>query len=281
MRLGINSFLLSSGFTNADLPMIRQFHDWGADVIELAVVQPEHLDVSQLKQALQESGMANVPLCGAYTPERDLRGTEIQQRACLEYMERMIALAESIGSSMIAGPMYSATGRCALQTPQEKEDQAELVAGHMSSLCKRAADAGVTLAIEPLNRFETDMVNTLDQAAALIERTGADNLKIHVDTFHMHIEEDDPVSAMRKHAGLIGHFHASASHRGIPGRDQIDWPAICNELKDTEYDGDIVVETFALENDVIARAASIWFQRFETAEGLGRESMQYLRKLIQ
>ncbi len=277
MRFGINSFLLSSGFSNDDLPMIAQFKEWGADIIELAVHEPEKLAVPALQQALDAADIAIGPVCGMFPPDRDLRGTAEQQQNTVDYVGKLIDLASELGSTIVAGPMYSSVGRCNLHTEAEKEQQSDLIARNLEKLCAKAEQAGVTLAIEPLNRFETDCVNTLAQARALIEKVGSPALKIHADTFHMHIEETNSAEAVREVADLIGHVHASASHRGIPGKDQVDWVGIFAVLQDVGYDGDIVIETFSTDNDTIARAASIWMQRFDSPEQLAREGLGFLR----
>ena len=280
-KFGVNSFLLTSGFTNADLPLIRQFRDWGADVIELAIHEPERIDIPALRRALDDAGMAQVPVCGMFPPARDLRGTAEQQRAGREYLARLIDLAAQLGSQIVCGPFYSSVGRCGLHTETEKRQQRDLIARNLEAPCRRAEQAGVVLALEPLNRFETDCVNTLGQARTLIEQVGSPALKIHIDTFHMHIEEDNSAAAIRAAGSLIGHVHASASHRGIPGRDQVDWAGILTALRDIDYRGDIVIETFALDNDTIARAASIWMQRFDSPEQLAVEGLGFLRQVAQ
>lgn len=128
-----------------------------------------------------------------------------------------------------------------------------------------------------LNTFMVSSGFTLEQAAELIEVVGASNLKIHADTFHMHIEEDGTAAALAKYGPLIAHVHASASHRGIPGRDQVRWEQVFEVLHDIGYAGDVVLETFALENEVIARATSIWFPRYDSPEQFARESFRFLR----
>ncbi len=280
-KFGVNSFLLSSGFTNDDLPMIQQFRNWGADIIELAIHEPERIDIPALRGALDDAAMEQVPVCGMFPPERDLRGTAEQQRACQEYLGRLIDLAAALGSKIVCGPFYSCVGRCGLHSDTEKQQHRDLIARNLEEPCRRAEQAGVVLAMEPLNRFETDCVNTLGQARALIEQVGSPALKIHIDTFHMHIEENNSAAAIREAGPLIGHVHASASHRGIPGRDQVDWNGVLTALGAIDYRGDIVIETFALDNDTIARAASIWMQRFDSPEQLAVEGLGFLRELTE
>ena len=277
MRFGLNSFLVSSSFSNTDIPWIEVFKGWGADFVELAVLHPGELDVPALRRALSDAGMENNPVCGMFPPQHDLRGDTAQQQSCLDYTRRLIDLAAALGSKTVAGPFYSSVGRCHLHTEDEKRAQFDLVAGHLRTLSGEAEKAGVTIAIEPLNRFETDFINTLAQARRMIEAVGSPALKIHADTFHMHIEEDHSATAVREAGALIGHVHASANHRGIPGRDQVDWVGVFQALREIHYSGDMAIETFPMDNTTIARAASIWIQRYDTAEQVSREGLRFLR----
>ena len=276
-KIGINSFLLSSGFTTADLPMIEQFKSWGADMIELAIFEPEKVDVRALIQSLEKAGMEDCPVCGAFSPDRDLRGTEEEQQNSLTYVSQLIDLASEIGTKVVAGPLYSSVGRCGQHTDSEKQQQSDLVARNLSTLCAKAEKAGITLAMEPLNRFETDFMNTIDQATTMINKVGSPALKIHIDTFHMNIEEGNPAEAVRMAGSLVGHVHASGSHRGTPGTGHVDWLGIFGALKAIDYSGDIVIETFTTDNKTIARAASIWFQRFDSPEQLVRDGLRFVR----
>ncbi|MGJ8651818.1 MAG: sugar phosphate isomerase/epimerase family protein [Opitutaceae bacterium] len=277
MRFGLNTFLVSSGFSDAELSLIPQFKAYGADVIELAVVEVAAVTPSKLSAALQESDLERPVICGALIPGRDLRGSAEAQAAAVTYIDELINLAKQVGSTMVCGPFYSETGRTDRYTAEERESQLECIATHLRGLCQRAADAGVTLAIEPLNRFETDCVNTLGQAVALIERVGHPALKIHIDTFHMNIEEDDSVAAILAAADHIGHVHASASHRGLLGKDQVDWAGVLSALKSIGYKGDIVIESFSMDNEILARATSIWRSLYDSPEQLSVDGLNFLK----
>lgn len=277
MRFGINSFLLTPAFTTDAIPVMEQFKAWGADIAELAILDPDAIDPAAVRRGMEAVGMENCPICGIWPESRDLRGTEDAQQNSLAYVNALINLATEIGSTMIAGPVYSCVGRCNLHTATEKQQQQDLVAGHLETLCARAEKAGVTLAMEPLNRFETDFINTLGQATAMIEKVGSPALKIHADTFHMNIEEDNPAAAIQTAGHHIAHIHASGSHRGTPGTGHVDWNGIFGALKAIDYRGDICIEAFTADNDAIVRAVSIWLPRFDTPAQLARDGLAFLR----
>lgn len=276
MRFGLNTFLVSPGFTDADLPLMTDFKAWGAQVIELAIVDPSAVDVNQLQAALAAAGLEQPVICGAFGAGRDLRGTPEQANRSTRYISELIDLAEALDSRIVCGPMYSETGRSGAHSPVEREAQLEQIAANLKPLCAKAEAAGVVLALEPLNRFETDCINTLEQAADMINRVGSPALKIHIDTFHMNIEEDDSGAAIRRYAEHIAHVHASASHRGLLGQDQVDWSGVLAALHDIEYGGDVVIESFSKDNTVIARATSIWRRLYESPEQLAVEGLQFL-----
>jgi D-psicose/D-tagatose/L-ribulose 3-epimerase len=281
MRLGLNTFLVSPGFTDADLPLIATFEKYGAQLVELAIVEPASVSVSKLKTALASSRLEQPVICGAFGSGRDLRGSPSEVANTTQYVSELIEIAHALGAKIVCGPMYSRTGRSGAHTAEERESQLDQIALGLEKLCGKAEDAGITLALEPLNRFETDCINTIEQAVEMIDRVGSDALKIHIDTFHMNIEEADSGAVIRHYAEYIGHVHASASHRGLLGEDQVDWTGVLGALHYTGYQGDIVIESFSRENQVIAKAASIWRKLYDSPEQLAVEGLQFLKKTWQ
>ena len=277
MRIGLNTFLVSPGFTDSDLALIYEFKSYGADVVELAIVEPSKVSAPKLKATLVESGLERPIICGAFGPGRDLRGGPEEVATSFTYIEDLIDLAVVLDSKIVCGPMYSETGRSGAHTAQEREAQLTQIAEALKPLCAKAESAGIVLAIEPLNRFETDCINTLEQGVALIKQVDSPALKLHIDTFHMHIEEDDSASAIIKYGPYIAHVHASASHRGLLGEDQVDWKGILGALQKIAYEGDIVIESFSEGNKTIARAAAIWRRLYDSPKQLAVEGINFLK----
>ncbi|HAV14217.1 MAG TPA: xylose isomerase [Opitutae bacterium] len=278
MRFGLNTFLVSTGFSDADIPLIQEFKSYGADVIELAIVDVSGITASKVVDALKTANMERPIVCGAMVPGRDLRGTAEEQQHSIQFISELIVLAEQLGSKVVCGPFYSETGHADRYSAEEREAQLNLITENLKPLCKQAEAAGLIIAIEPLNRFETDCINTLAQATDLIERVGSPALKIHVDTFHMNIEEADSAAAIMAAADHIGHVHASASHRGLIGEDQVDWSSVLAALKAIHYQGDIVIESFTSDNEVLAKATSIWRKLYDSPRQISVEGIQFLQE---
>jgi D-psicose/D-tagatose/L-ribulose 3-epimerase len=134
--------------------------------------------------------------------------------------------------------------------------------------------------MEPLNRFETDFMNTADQALRMVKDVGSPVLKIHLDTFHMNIEEKNQPKAIRKVGKLLGHFHACGTDRGTPGNDSLDWPPIVSALKSVGYKGDVVIESFTTDVKVIAKAAAIWRRMEPTRDEIAVKGLKNLKKFF-
>ncbi len=280
MRLGINTFLFTSPFTNDSTALFKQFERWGFDTIEIPIEDPSHIDPHHVKRELDKHGLACGSICACMGPDRDLRGSAEQQQTGLAYMLKLIEQMDALNCPSLIGPVYSAVGRADAVPPAEYRQQWSTVKKHLKTLCREAEKKGKQVCLEPLNRFETDFINTCDQALKMVKDVGSPALKIHLDTFHMNIEEKDQAAAIRKAGKLLGHFHACGSDRGTPGNDHIDWKPIAKALKDIRYQGDVVIESFTTDVKVIARAAAIWRQMEPTRNEIAVKGLKFLRKTL-
>ena len=280
MRLGINTFLFTSPFTDESTRLFRQFKNWGFDTIEIPIEDPAHIDPFHVKKELDKQGLVCGSVCACMGPDRDLRGTPRQQRTGLDYMIKLLDQMVALDCPSLIGPVYSAVGRAdAVPTVQYKQ-QWKTVVRHLKTLCKYAEKRGRRVCLEPLNRFETDFINTCEQGLRMVKDVGSPALKIHLDTFHMNIEEKNQATAIRKAGKLLGHFHACGSDRGTPGNDHIDWKSIARALKNIRYQGDVVIESFTTDVKVIARAAAIWRRIEPTRNEIAVKGLKFLRKTL-
>jgi D-psicose/D-tagatose/L-ribulose 3-epimerase len=258
MRFGINSFLFTSPFTTESTKLFKKFKEWGFDTVEIPIEDPSHIDTAKVKAAAEKTGLAIGSICAAMGPGRDLRGSDKDQKTGSAYIRSLIDQAAELGCPRIIGPLYSVVGLIGSHEDAVKKQHFDLVVKNLKPLAAHAASKGIELCIEPLNRFETDFLNTVDQGLKLVKAVGAKNVKLHLDTFHMNIEEKNQPDAIRKAGGLLGHFHACGTDRGTPGNDSLQWKPIVQALKEVGYDGDVVIESFTTDVKVIARAAAIW-----------------------
>jgi D-psicose/D-tagatose/L-ribulose 3-epimerase len=174
--------------------------------------------------------------------------------------------------------MYAAVGNARLLDDAARRDQWLGAVGSLRLGAAYAAGRSVKLAIEPLNRFESDLVNTVDQGISLIEDICADNVGLLLDTFHMNIEEKDIPAAIRRAGGRIVEFHACSNDRGTPGEDHLPWSKIAEALKAAGYVGRVVIEAFTPQIKEIARAVSIWRPLARSQDALAADGLRHLRR---
>lgn len=280
MRIGINTFLYTSPFTTDSAALFAKFARWGFDTVEIAIEDPAHIDPVKVRAAADKAGIAIGSICAAMGPGRDFRGTAAEARATMSYCQALIDQAVVLGCRSLIGPVYSVVGKAdAVPAPQRKKEWASVVR-NLKVLARYAERKGVTICVEPLNRFETDFLNTTDQGLALVTAVGSPALKLHLDTFHMNIEEKDLAASIRKAGRHLAHLHACGSDRGTPGGDHTDWPGIAKALKAIGYRGDVVIESFTPDVKVIARAAAIWRQIEPRRDDIAVNGLAFLRKTL-
>lgn len=280
MRYGINTFLFTSPFTNPSTKLFPRFRKWGFQSVEIPVEDPAHIDPARVKRELDRHGLVCGSVCACMGPDRDLRGTPKAQQTGLTYLTRLVDQAAVLGAKSVVGPVYSAVGRADAVPAAEYKKQWATVVKHLKTLCKYAEKRGVQICLEPLNRFETDFINTCDQALKMIKAVGSPALRLHLDTFHMNIEEKCQGDAIRKAGKLLGHFHACGSDRGTPGNDHINWDCITKALRQIGYNGDVVIESFTTDVKVIAKAAAIWRRIEPTRDEIAVKGLKFLRRQL-
>lgn len=278
MRFGINSFLQVSPFTTASTRLFSQYKKWGFDTVEIPIEDPSHIDPVKLKAAAEKAGIAIGSVCACMGPGRDLRGSAADQREGTRYVKALIDQAAIMGCPRVIGPVYSVVGKADAVEPKQQKKEFALVVKNLKAIAKHAAKKGIEIDVEPLNRFETDFLNTCDQGLKLIKAVKEPNVKLHLDTFHMNIEEKNQAAAIKKAGKLLGHFHACGSDRGTPGNDHIDWEPIVKALKSIRYKGDVVIESFTTDVKVIARAAAIWRKMEPTRNEIATKGLAFLKK---
>jgi D-psicose/D-tagatose/L-ribulose 3-epimerase len=220
-----------------------------------------------------------VSICAVIGPGRDLLIPGEAERG-IEYLRSCIDVAQALGSPAVCGPLYSAVGRCWRSSPSERERDVDEIARVLRSLGEYAADHGVVLGVETLNRFETSLLNTTDQAIDLIDRVDHRAVGLALDLFHMGIEEKHVGDALRRAGRRLVHLQVAENDRGTPGTGSLPWEDVASALEEIEYSGRVVIETFSDRVEAIARAAAIWRPLAPDSDSLAREGLAFLRVLF-
>ncbi|MDQ6720650.1 MAG: sugar phosphate isomerase/epimerase [Candidatus Dormibacteraeota bacterium] len=279
--IGANTWIWVSPLTGERLaslaPRVRGF---GFDVIELPIEDPGDWDPGHARELLDEHGLM-ATTCAVMSPERDLTSPDRDViQSTQQYVRSATDMAARVGARSLAGPIYSPVGKTWAMDSTERAAVIGRLVENLKPLADYAGERGVTLALEPLNRFETSLINTAEQVMEVVDRVGSPALGVLLDTFHMNIEERDPGAAIRACGRHIAHFHACGCDRGAPGGDQVPWPKIAAALRGAGYEGPIVIESFTIENQAIARAAAIWRPLAPTQDAIATEGLRFLRALL-
>jgi D-psicose/D-tagatose/L-ribulose 3-epimerase len=281
MQFGVSTFLWKSPFTSHSFDLVQKIKGMGFDIIEVAVEKQELIDWAKLKE-LAKAYDLQVTISGAFGADRDISSDDpgIRENG-LKYITDCIKIAQDMGSPVFGGPVYSAVGKTRFIGEAQKKREWDWCVENLMKAGRVAGDYGVVVGVEPLNRFETDMINTADQALALVTQVASPSIKIQLDTFHCNIEEKNIPNTIRKIGkDLLCHIQANESDRGTPGTGNLDWTGIRQALTEIGYDKAIVIETFGEVSEEIARAASIWRPLANSSDELAIEGLAFYKKMF-
>lgn len=281
MKYGMNTLLFEARFTNKAVANFPRFKKIGFDGVEIALQEKGDIDTALVKDKLSENGLVCGSLCALMGSGTDLRGpAEESIESGKNYIRDLVDVAVDIGAEVVVGPLYSAVGRAEMVEPAQRKKDWQLVRTGLKEVCGYAEDKGIYLALEPLNRFETDFINICSDVMKMIDEIGSPMLKIHLDTFHMNIEEKSSADAIRAAGDNLYMIHTSENDRGAPGTGQVNWLEIAKAVKETGYDRWAVIESFTPEVEIIARAASIWRQTEKDGWALAEKGLKYIKNLF-
>ncbi|MEW2007630.1 sugar phosphate isomerase/epimerase family protein [Microbacterium sp. NPDC079208] len=277
--IAVNTWVWTSPLTDDTLePLARTAARMGYDALELPLESFGDWDPLRARAVLDGLGMGAV-VVGAMGPGRSLLARAGDVAATQDYLRACLDAAAVLGAAVVAGPFYAPTG---VTWRMDETQRAEVVGelrDNLAPLAREAAAIGVTLAVEPLNRYETSVLNTVAQSLdALAPLLGA-GVGLALDTYHLNIEEKRPADAVRAAGAAIAHVQVCGSDRGAVGDDHTDWPEMFRALDDAGYRGVLGLESFTGENATIAVAASVWRPLAASQDDLAARSIAHLRAL--
>ena len=277
--IAVNTWVWTSPLTDATLePLARKAAGMGYQALELPLESVGDWDPARARDVLDDHGLASI-VVGAMGPQRSLLAQAGDVGATQDYLRSCIAAAATLGSAVVAGPFYAPTGATWRMSVEDRSRVVRELRTNLEPVAAEAASAGITLAVEPLNRYETSVLNTVEQSLdALAPLLGA-GVGLALDTYHLNIEEKKPAEAIRAAGSAIAHVQVCGSDRGAVGDDHTDWPEILRALDDADYRGPLGLESFTGENATIAVAASVWRPLAASQDALAARSIQALRAL--
>jgi D-psicose/D-tagatose/L-ribulose 3-epimerase len=279
--LGVNTWVWTSPLTDAGLAELApRIAGWGFDVIELPVENPGDWDPDKAATLLKDLGLtASVVLVMGAGRELVATG-DTTVTTTRDYLRHVVDVAATVGSPVIAGPAYASVGRTWRMSDADRATHYAELRDGLAPVVEHAAQAGITVAVEPLNRYETSLINTVDQALAALDGLPTNGCGLALDIYHMNIEETDIAAAVRRAGSRIAHVQVCANDRGAPGADHLDWPAFTAALAGAGYTGPLVIESFTAENATIATAASVWRPLAASQDAIAADGIAFLRTVM-
>lgn len=247
----------------------------GFDLIEISLPPSLDIDIRQLKSDLAK---AAIEARFSLILPRQLHLPFYPQQA-LTHIKKAIDIVERAEGRLLGGVIYSAIGvftghPCTVEEQKTVNDVLKEAAGY-------ARQRGVTLALEPINRYETYVLNTAGQVLDVLSELGAENLGLMLDTFHMNIEENSFYTPVVQAGSALRYLHMTGSDRGMLGEDNVHWEDLFKGLAAIDFRGDLVLENFSSEVEALRGPTSLWRASKYGADALAAGSLAFLKKMAE
>ncbi len=278
IKIGLDTWLWARTFTEQHLYCIKKIKELGAEVIDFSINDPNVFPTAKAARIVKECGLEVVtstamPLeCNPISPDKNIR------LKALDYMKRLIDITAGLEAKITGGVNYAASG---YHTGKPRtQDELKWSAQYMQEVAAYASRYGITIAIEAVKRFESHLINTAGQALDYLKMVGFANVKVHLDTFHMNIEEADIPEAIEKCKDKLAYLHFADSNRGAPGMGHVPWVEVYKALDKINYNGLACIETF--NPRTLEETCSLTYlnRKFaDTPEELAKKGLEYLRAI--
>ena len=276
MKYGVHSFIWTADFGPGDLPLLPRLKEAGFDGVELPLFRPAAYPAAQIRRGFEAAGLE----CTFSVVMVDDLNTIAEDAAVRartrQYLADCIRTIAETGSKLMVGPLYSPVGR--IPGRRRTGDEWKCAVEAFRALGPVAQQHGVTLALEPLNRFETYFLNTVEDAVRLCDEVDHPNVGVLVDTFHANIEEKNIADAYRRAARRLKHVHTCENDRGAPGSGHVEWKEVFAALGEIGYDGWLTIESFGFALGGISAAASIWRDLAPTPDAIAFDGVKFLKQ---
>lgn len=278
MKFGVNIMVWTTHVGKELEPLFGRIKEWGFDGVEPFLSADEPADIKGLKGILDGLELERTT-CVVLPREANLISQEaaVRERG-VEFLKMCVERTAELGAKLLCGPIYAGLG--VMTGARRTQNEWAWAVEGLRQAARHAQGHGVTLCVEPLNRFETYFLNTLQDASRLVHDIGEPNVKIHFDTFHSNIEERDPAQSLLSIGKELGHVHISENDRGIPGTGHNDWRRILQGLKKIGYNGWMTIESFAQPEPALAAAAAIWRDLAPSGDDLARRGLFFIKRLV-
>jgi len=274
MKFGMNLLLWTGELSEELIPVLETLKGMGYDGVELPIFNLD-LDYGAWAKRLDDIGLERTAVTVRGDEDNPISPDASVREKGVDLTKKTLDCCQAVGATHLVGPYHSALGVFSGKGPSE--DEWKWGVDSMRQVAEHAEQAGVTLGVECLNRFETYLLNTHKDSARLAREVNHPNCRVMYDTFHANIEEKDIPQAIRDCADVLCHVHISENDRSTPGGGNGRWGENFTTLKEVGYDGWLMIEAFGLALPELAAATKIWRKMFESEEQLARDGLKFMK----
>ena len=278
MKFAVNALIWTTEFDRRSFSLLSRLREYGFDGFEVPVFQPAKVPAKEIRQALSANNLECTVCAILPAGMNPISDNPDIRRQTRQHLVDSIKVTADLGSTLMAGPVYAPVGL--LPGRRRSSDEWKWAVECFQSLGESLDENGITLALEPLNRFETYFLNTAADAVKLCSEIAHSSIGVLLDTFHTNIEEKDVSAAFHNTGSKLKHIHACECDRGIPGTGHVDFAGIAATLKKIGYDAWITIESFGYSHKELAAAAAIWRDLAPTPEAVAFDGLPFLKSVI-
>jgi D-psicose/D-tagatose/L-ribulose 3-epimerase len=278
MKYGLNLLLWTTSVDDSLAPLLEKIKGWGYDGVELPLFEFEKKNYEAVGKRLKSLGLASTAVTICTDDENPISPDAKKRDAGVARLKKAIEMCAASGATHLCGPIHSAIG--AFTGQGRTDDEWKWGKESLAKAADYAKSNNVTLVCEYLNRFECYFLNCAEDTARFCREVNHPNLKMMYDTFHANIEEKDVSKAIKGCADQCVHVHISENDRSTPGEGQVAWDETFAALKETKYDGWMMIEAFGLALPAIAAATKIWRRMFPSEEHLATKGLAFMKERV-
>ena len=278
-KFGVDSFIWTEVFSEKDIWIIPKAKELGFEVVDLAIAYPERFPLDKVLAAKNETGLELVTTTTLGANTNLISADAAIRKNGVKHMKMMIDINKALGSKITGGVNYAGWG-CLTRKPRTKQEWewSVMAMKEISNYAKNEWDG--VIAVECVNRFETHFLNIAEDAVQYCKDVGNKNMKVHLDCFHMNIEEKSFSGAARTCGKeFLGYVHVNENNRGIPGTGLVPFKEFFKALKDIGYKGPLTIESFDPSFEELAGNCAIWRKFAESGEALAIDGLANLKKI--
>jgi D-psicose/D-tagatose/L-ribulose 3-epimerase len=278
MKIGIHQHVFTKNLFDSNLDLMAVIRDYGFDSLDVNVRSLDLPGATLIRKRAESLGLQLMG-GGSLPADKELLSRDREkQREAIEYMKGLVQKVHELGSTFYGGIIYAPFSRLTGKAPTKEEF--ERSAQGLREVARYAQGFGITVGLEPANRYEAYLINTIGDGLRLADSIGERNVGILLDTFHCSIEEKSMYGAVTAAGGRLSHLHLAANDRGTPGSGQIRWDEVFQGVKDIGYNGTMTIEGFVDATADVAAGACIWRKFADSAEEMATEGLAFIRSML-